>query len=817
MRVYLAEKASQGNDLASVLDPSFEKEDGYISLDNGDVVTWCHGHLLTLAEPDYYDPALKRWDIKTLPFIPREFEWLPVADKRSRKQLKTACDLIVQADEVVVSTDFDREGQLIAMNVLNHCNFSGDTFRLKLSALDPVSIRKALDNIEPLQKTHNLYESAIARSYSDWIIGLNLTRLFTCLASSATVHEVVNIGRILTPTVNLICQRDLAIRNFKPQDFFEVEAELTVQNGMFKAKWVCPEEHLDKDGHLFDSKIAADVIADIKGRNAEIVNVERTVSNDLPPMPFSLSKLQIYAARHFGFSANKTLEICQSLYEQKLTTYPRSDCQYLPESQFNEAEDILKELSCDPSIEPLVKGCDLNRKPRSYSDKKMTGHAHNAIIPSTGAQNYQNLTADEFKIYNIIRLYFIAQFYAPAQYNVLEINTECNGHKFISKGKTLIKPGYRVVFHQDQFDDEQPKQNNSRESVDIASIPNVNIGERAVVNDAQMETKRTRAPKHFDEASLIEAMTNVGKYVDDKEQKKILNQTLGLGTEASRATIIENLKKYGWIEVVKDHYEATPKAFKTMEILPYDIKSPAMTAMWELALNNIVNNPNENSDLFVDNIIRWLNDVFSKCTTPEAVSFIKKIITATQKKEPVFNCQKCGAPLRLLKGKFGLFFLCSNELCKQIYQERNKKPLPLFDAATAPKCPKCGAPLKQGQNKKGALFWKCQNEECAIFLDDSRGKPVMPEKCPDCGGMVFRHKGEFGNYWKCEGCKKNFKDVSGKPLLLSPKCPKCGAAMRYIDRKKDGTKITPFFSCTNYPNCNGTLDKHGNLPRDEKR
>lgn len=226
-----------------------------------------------------------------------------------------------------------------------------------------------------------------------------------------------------------------------------------------------------------------------------------------------------------------------------------------------------------------------------------------------------------------------------------------------------------------------------------------------------------------------------------------------------------------------------------MEILPYDIKSPAMTAMLEHALNNIVTNSNGNSDAFVENIISWLNDVFAKCTTPEAVTFIRKIISATQKNEPVFNCEKCGSPLKLLKGKFGLFFLCTNEECKQTYQERNKKPLPLFDAATAPKCLKCGSPLKQGQSKKGSLFWKCQNEKCAIFLDDSRGKPVMPEKCPDCGGLVFRHKGEYGNFWKCEVCMKNYKDVSGKPLLLSPKWQSVVQLCGTLKRKRTAQRL----------------------------
>lgn len=812
MRVYLAEKASQAADLAQVLDSGYQREDGFISLQNGDLVTWCHGHLLSLAEPDYYDPNLKRWDIKTLPFIPAVFEWLPVADKRSRKQLKTACDCIVKADEVVVSTDFDREGQLIAMNVLNHCNFSGDMYRLKLSALDTVSIQRALNSIEPIANSEGLYQSAIARSYSDWIIGLNLTRLFTCLASTGAGSEVINIGRILTPTVNLVCQRDLAIKNFKPQDFYEVNATVSVQNGSFLAKWKCPEEFLDKDGHLFDIKTASRVMTDVKGKNAEIANVERSVSNEMAPMPFSLSKLQIYAARHFNFSASKTLEICQSLYEKKLTTYPRSDSQYLPESQFDDARTILDNLALNPEFEPLVKGCDLTKRPRCYNDKKMQGHSHNAIVPCLEIQNNVSLTPDEIKIYNIVCLYYIAQFYAPAQYNVLEITVNCGEHTFSAKGRTLIRAGYRVIFHQDQFDDDsnQPKKKN--DSVELSMIPDVNIGERAFVSDCVIDTKRTRAPKHFDEASLIEAMTNVGKYVDDAEQKKILNQTLGLGTEASRATIIENLKKYHWIDVIKDHYEATQKAYSTMDILPYDIKSPAMTAMWEMALDNIVLNENETSELFVNNIVQWLNEVFAKCTTPEAVKFIKRIAAGTKKSDaPVFNCEKCSSPLRLLKGKFGLFFLCTNENCKQTYQERNKRPLPLYDEQKAPKCPKCGSPMKQGQSQKGTLFWKCQNTECAIFLDDLRGKPVLPEKCPECGGFVFHHKGEYGPYWKCEDCKKNYKDLAGKPLLITPKCPICNGLMRYIDKNKSGTKITPFFSCVNYPACRGTLDKHGNL------
>ncbi|SFS32630.1 DNA topoisomerase-3 [Succinivibrio dextrinosolvens] len=816
MRVYLAEKASQARDLANVLDSSNVADDGYIRVNEDEVVTWCHGHLLSLADPDYYDPALKVWDVKTLPFVPTQFEWLPVKDIRSKKQLRTAASLVTKADEVVVSTDYDREGQLIAQNVLNYCNYSGKTYRLKLSALDPTSIRKALNNIEPLNATHGLYQSAIARSCSDWIVGLNMTRLFTCLSSNGVRHEVVNIGRILTPTVNLICQRDEAIKNFVSRDFYEVQANVMVQNGSFRVKWIPAADQLDPEGHLFDEKAAAKVISDIDNKSITLTAVDRTVQNENPPLPFSLSRLQIYAARHFGFSASKTLEIAQALYERKLTTYPRADCQYLPKAQFEDAKTILKELSNDPTIAPMVNGCDLTKCPRAFSDKKMEGHAHNAIIPSTGKQDFSSLSSDEFKIYNIIRLFYIAQFYAPAQYDVLTIKAKCEGYDFIARGKTLIKAGYRMIFHNEELDSEDSPTKENKDT-EIANIPNVKAGEQGYVNDPQMQIKHTRAPKHFDEASLIEAMTNVAKYVSDAEQKKILNQTLGLGTESSRATIIENLKKYGWIEVVKNHYEATAKAFSTMSILPEEIKSPTMTALWELELDNIVNaGTSANSDVFINSIVSWLNSVCSKCKSSEVISRIQQIVSANTPDEPKFFCEKCKAPLRLIKGKNGLFFGCTNPDCKQTYQELNRKPVPLFNPETAPKCPKCANPMRQYKGKFG-IFWKCQHNDCGLILNDSRGKPCMPVKCPNCNGLVMRHKGKFGYFWKCEGCESFFNEVAGKPMLLKPKCPKCGGEMRYISKRKDGTKLQkPFFSCMNYPKCDGTLDMHGNEP-DNKR
>lgn len=800
MRVYLAEKESQGYDLARVIDSNFTTDKGCIRLSDGDVVTWGSGHLFALAEPDYYDPALKKWNVESLPILPTEFQWLPI--DRVRKQLKIVSDLILDSDEVVVCSDYDREGQLIAKNILNYSGFSGSIKRIKLKALDHESIKRALDEMVDFDESISLYYSAVARSHSDWIVGINLTRLFSCLADCG---EVINIGRVITPTINLICQRDETIRNFKPRDFYEVEADISVQNGSFKGKWVPDKSLLDPDGHVLDQKAALAVVEAIKSQAIDISSVERTVSSENPPMLFSQAKLQAYAFRHFGFTTEKTLALTQSMYEKKITTYPRTDCQFLPESQFAEASQILAKLSADPNIANVIRGCDLNKKPRAFNDKKMSGHAHNAIVPSLGEQNISVLTADEMKLYNIIRLHYIAQFYAPAQYDVLTIKAKCGDYEFIARGKTLTKSGYRVLFHSGEIDDTVQKSSSSDTAQDVSLLPNVNTGERGYVQNSNLLTKRTRAPKHYDEASLVDTMNAIEKYVDVEHDD--LEQELRLGTAATQPSIIENLKKYGWVNVVKDHFEATEKAFKTMSILPDDIKSPSMTALWELGLDNIVRN-GDSSEEFERNIVLWLQDVFSRCKTQEAIDYIRKIVTAKKSTEPVYYCEKCKSPLKLLKGKYGLFFICTNEQCKQIYKENNRKPLPLFNAETAPKCPQCGSPMKPGKSKFG-LFWKCQNEQCGMFLNDVHGKPQMPEKCPDCGNFIFRHKGKFGYFWSCSSCKKIIEDLNGKPVIDTPKCPLCGGKMRLIKKSKEGKAITPFWSCTNYPNCKGTLDKNG--------
>ena len=756
MKVYLAEKKSQGHDLASVLNnnASFEDKKTYIKLGNNDVVTWCSGHLLTLATPEKYNPKFHSWNIDDLPILPESFIWEPI--ERVKYQLDTIKKLLDYADEVVICSDFDREGQLLAVNVLNHCHYSGKASRVKLTATDPTSIKRALDNIEDLDQTMSLYNSALARAKSDWIVGLNLTRLFTCLGRVSSNNNVINIGRVITPTINLVVERDYEIKNFKPRAYYELEAEVTVQSGTFKMRFEMPNELISEDGvHCFDSDKINAIFKDLQGKSLTIVNTESRQSTEHPPLPFSLSQLQIYASRKFDLNPMQVLNICQSLYDSrnKLTTYPRSDCQYLPESQLKDAPTIMENLDRDgsPLIKSLIAGSNLSLKSRAFSDKKMQNHSHNAIIPSLGAQNTSNLSDEELKIYNAIVLRYIAQFYPPASYDVVKIKAKCGEYSFIASGKILTAPGYRICF-KDDLDVLDGEEDTNK--IELQKLPPVKRGEVGYFKSLDIVTKSTRAPKRFDNASLIEAMTNVGRFVDDAENKKILDETYGLGTEPTRPVVIENMQKFGWIKIKNKYFEPTDKAVKTMLALPTTIKSPTMTALWEKALDSIAND-NKEPVGFELAVSDWLKGVISSCLDEGHREKLIKMLgdISEVKAEQSFNCDKCASPLRLFDGRYGKFFKCTNKDCGQVYKEHKGKPLALYDELTAPKCPVCEAGLKAIKSKTNKIFWKCQNAQCGVLIPDMRGKPKPGEKCKECNkDTVFRFKGKNGFFKKCIAC-----------------------------------------------------------------
>lgn len=754
MRVYLAEKKQQGEVIAAYLDKSVQiarhdKATSY-ELSNGDVVTWCEGHLYELAMPDYYSPTLKEWRLDTLPFKPERWRLLP--KERVQRLINVVNNLLSECTEVVLCSDYDREGQYLGMNAIYESGFQGKILRAKITSLGKVELGRALNNIEDVSFTMPLYYSALARSHSDYLVGINLTRFFTCMGSQSNYGSKVNIGRVITPTVNLIVQRDDEIANFKARNYYELTVTLAVQNGNFNAKWQTPKELLDDNGYCLDYQSVKNIEEAVKGKTFTIDNVERRALEQNPPLPFSLADLQVYCGNHFKMSPSRVLEIAQKLYDNQYTSYPRTDSNYIPESQHEDATLILSKLKNNESYTSLVRGCNTSLKSKAFSDSGMGKSSHNAIIPTTEDVNAGRLDQDELKVYDIICRRYIAQFYVAAEYDCLTILASCRNQSFKASGRTLLKAGYRII-----FTDEMLSEENNTKAEDALPIPLVNIGERAFNTKTAIDSKKTRAPKRYKQTSLVQTMKHIDVLVDDAKLKATLKATKGIGTEATRATIIKNLFDYGWV-VEKDGYLfGTQKAHQIMSVIPNEIKSPVMTALWENELEQIAEQK-YTADQFENKIFSWISNLIAACSQERIKNFI------TERFKQISNASKT--------------------------------------ATTDEVCPLCHAPLKQITAKSGKKFWVCSKKECVFITDDRLDKPVI-ERCKKCGALLRRYKRKEGNdhFWKCSNseCGEFYNDINCSPILTVPKCAKCGRELRFSGNyNREGKKITPYFYCTGY-------------------
>ena len=526
MRLYLAEKHDQGDKIAKLLDPGLnvkaDKRATSHTLSNGDVVSWCRGHLYEPAPPEHYNPAYKQWKLSDLPFRPQHWELMP--KEESEYNRSAVNELLSQADEVVICTDYDREGQVLGMTALFEAGFSNFSkiFRAKITELNSAELKKAFDHIEPISNSMPMFYSGVARRNSDWLVGMNFSRFFSCMAQELGIRETINLGRVMTPMIAMIVNRDVQIANFKSKDYYELYAQLAVQKGVFIAKWQPKKELLDKEGYMTDKAAAEQTERKCKGQNFIIDSVERKLAQEHPPLPFSLGDLSVYCANHFNISPSQTLEVVQFLYDNGYTTYPRTDCRYLPESRHAEAAATLDALKQDQNLTAVIAGCDLNIKSRAFNDKKFAGHPHGAIIPTSSVVDATRLTDLQFKIYDIIRRYYIAQFYVPAQYDTVKVTASCQDETFIARGRTLIKDGYRLIFGKDALKDSDLDVSkvlkDSEDESAFANIPPVNQGENARNTAMRTDNKKTRAPKHYTLASFSAAIEHIGEALITDEQ-----------------------------------------------------------------------------------------------------------------------------------------------------------------------------------------------------------------------------------------------------------------------------------------------------------
>ncbi|SBS28754.1 DNA topoisomerase 3 [Marinomonas spartinae] len=586
MILYIAEKPSLARAIAAALPSPQKKEEGCIWLPNGDCISWCIGHLLEQAEPHQYNPAYKSWSLDHLPIIPTDWQWQEKSG--TKKQLSILKRLIKKASLLVHAGDPDREGQLLVDEVLHYTNVPAQklksTQRLLVSDLTPTAIKKALNNLRPNSEFAALSRSALGRARADWLLGLNLTRAYTIRGRQAGYQGVLSIGRVQTPVLGLVVARDKEREAFVPKDFYQVWATVqTSQGALFQAKWLPSEAcqpYMDDENRVLSLPLAQNVASRITNKPARVIDAQYKQKKQSAPLPYNLSALQIDAAKAFSLSAQQVLDTCQALYERhQIITYPRSDCRYLPVQQHKDAPAIINALArSGGDRQPAAENANASLKSKAWNDKQIT--AHHAIIPTTQAHKAASLSKTEALVFNLIARQYLMQFYPEYDYLASYIKLEIEGGLFEAKGNTPISLGWKSLL---------PAKNKAKDSEDENQheLPKLSKGEALWCTQGQVQEKVTTPPAAFTDATLLAAMTGISRFVTDKDIRAILKETDGLGTEATRASIIELLFKRGFLtrQGKQIHASQTGRAF--IDCLPEQLVTPDMTAKWESALNNI--------------------------------------------------------------------------------------------------------------------------------------------------------------------------------------------------------------------------------------
>lgn len=695
MRLFIAEKPNLAKAIANGLGNG-RKDDGCIRCGD-DVVTWCFGHMLELAWPQDYKPEYAQWRREHLPIIPDQ--WKYKVRKDAAKQLAVIGSLLREAASVVNGGDPDREGQLLVDEVLEHFNYRGPVARIWLPSLDDKSVRIALDGIRDNAPYAPLRDAARARSLADWLVGINATRAMTIKGRENGRSETLSLGRVQTPTLALVVARDREISSFKPIDYLVLRASLVHSAGEFAATFVPSETQpgLDSSGRLTDAAVADALVAGVKGANGLVAEAAREAKTKAAPLPHSLSSLQKAASARLGMSAQQVLDTAQSLYEKKLTTYPRTDCRYLPNEQFDGAAAVLAALSSIPGLEQMAGTADASLKSAAWNTQKVT--AHHAIAP-TGEMPPDNLKPAERDLYLMIATAFCLQFHPAMRYEAQKVAVTLADTRWEASGRHVLDPGWTRFTGSDEEQDDAPDQ----------ALPPLEQGEALQCRDVQTLWKKTSPPSRFSEGTLIEAMATVHRFVSDADAKATLRETKGIGTEATRAKVLETLKERGYLALDKKSIVSTPLGREVIDLTPSALKDPITTAEWESRLEAIAQS-RESLDAFLAEQKKILPDLL--------------------------------API-------------------------------LGDGKPAFPCPACGAALnRRKRSKDGSWFWGCTAwPDCTVILPDDNGKPgkarpkpVLSEYvCKACGKPLVKRTGAKGEFYGCSGypgCRQTYPVALG--------------------------------------------------------
>lgn len=558
MIVCIAEKPSVARDIAQVLGAR-DRRDGYIE-GNGYCVTWTFGHLCTLKEPADYRPEWRAWSLSSLPMIPPRFGIKLIDDKGVERQFKVIESLIAKADLVVNCGDAGQEGELIQRWVMQKAGCRCPVKRLWISSLTEEAISEGFRSLKEQDELQPLYEAGLSRAIGDWILGMNATRLYTLKYGQR--RQVLSIGRVQTPTLALIVRRQREIEQFVPEQFWELktvyrDTTFTSERGRFKTQ--------DE---------AQGILAEISGKDFTVTAVTRKNGTEAPPRLFDLTSLQVECNKRYAYSADETLKAIQSLYEKKLTTYPRVDTTYLSDDIYPKVPSILDGLKAYAALTDPLKGKKLPKTKKVFDNSKVTDH--HAIIP-TGVSG-QNMTDVEARVYDLVARRFIAAFYPDCKFATTTVNGRVDDNAFKATGKQILDPGWRVVFAKDKEDE--------KEEDEEKTLPTFTVGESGP-HIPQLGERWTQPPKPYTEATLLRAMETAGKLVDSDELREALKDN-GIGRPSTRAAIIETLFKRNYVRKERKNLIATPTGIQLIDTIHDELlKSAELTGIWENKLRKI--------------------------------------------------------------------------------------------------------------------------------------------------------------------------------------------------------------------------------------
>lgn len=673
----LAEKPSVGRDIAKVL-KSNQNKGSYIE-GNKYVITWALGHLVGLQDPEGYDEKYKTWSIETLPMLPKYMK-LTVLKKIS-KQFYEVKKLLNRNDieEIVIATDAGREGELVARWIIEKAGVKKPIKRLWISSQTDKAILDGFKNLKPGSQYENLYKAAVCRAEADWIVGLNATRALTC-----KYNAQLSAGRVQSPTLAMIVDREDEIKNFKPKDFYTISAKA---NGI-SLQWVNKDNNL----RIFNEEAANKILNNLKGHDAKIISITETPKKKFSPALYDLTELQRDANKIWGYSAKQTLSIMQRLYENhKILTYPRTDSRYISTDVVSTIPERLKAISIGEyrmASSEILKG-KINVSKSFVDNSKVSDH--HAIIPTEQKPNLSNLSSEERHIYDLVVKRFLSVLMPPFEYIQTNIKAEINKEIFIAKGQVIKSKGWKALYDKEIIDD-----NSKEDDLKDQVLPKLNNGDLLKINSVDLSKGQTKPPARFNEGTLLSAMENPQKYISvDKDSAKTLNETGGLGTVATRADIIEKLFNSFVIEKKGKEIIPTSKGRQLIDLVPKELKSPLLTAKWEKKLDGI-SKGKEDSNLFIKEMRNY------------AVALIESIKGTDSKfihdNKTGKKCPNCGKYLLEVKGKNGVMNVCQDRECG--YRESVSRN-------TNARCPECKKKLELRGHGEGQIY-VCPNTNCTF-------------------------------------------------------------------------------------------------------